>query len=95
MICDGAVKGWASSTESKIRQFVDDYLINYPQENVRRSTEKLLASLFRKGTESQRLDIIGLLTARVQLLNSMGRSSKEFLSLVTNIFENFKEGYGQ
>jgi hypothetical protein len=25
------VKGWAISTESKIRQFVDEYLINYPQ----------------------------------------------------------------
>lgn len=37
------------STESKIKQFVDEYLINYPQENVRKSTEKLLASLFRKG----------------------------------------------
>lgn len=43
---------WAISTESKIVQFVDDYLINYPQANVRKSTEKLLTSLFRKGTVS-------------------------------------------
>jgi hypothetical protein len=53
MIGEGSlVKGWAISTESKVKQFVDEYLINYPQENVRKSTEKLLASLFRKGTLS-------------------------------------------
>lgn len=44
------VKGWALSTESKITSFVDEYLINYPQKNVRESTLKLITSLFRKGT---------------------------------------------
>jgi hypothetical protein len=49
---EATVRKWAVSTESKIVQFVDDYLINYPQANVRKSTEKLLTSLFRKGTLS-------------------------------------------
>lgn len=28
----------------------------------------------------------------MQTLNSMGKSSKEFLSLITNIFEHFQKG---
>lgn len=42
------------------------------------------------GTEEQRMNILSLLIDRVGILNSMGKSSKEFLSLVSNIFENFK-----
>ena len=38
------------------------------------------------------MNIITLLTERVGILNSMGKSSKEFLSLISNIFENFKGG---
>jgi hypothetical protein len=33
-----------------------------------------------------------LLTQRVQILSCMGKSSKEFLSLITNIFEHFQKG---
>jgi hypothetical protein len=44
------------------------------------------------GTEQQRINILSLLTERVGILNSMGKSSKEFLSLISNIFENFKGG---
>lgn len=32
---ESKVKCWAVSTESKIIEFIDDYLINYPQKNVR------------------------------------------------------------
>ena len=30
---------------------MDEYLISYPQKNVRESTEKLLGSLFKKGKD--------------------------------------------
>lgn len=49
MLAEGGVTKWAKSTELKITEFLDEYLINFPQEKVRKSTEKLLYSLFRKG----------------------------------------------
>ena len=51
MIAEGPiVKGWAASTAPKVVHLLDDFIINYPQANVRRTTTKLLASLFKKGT---------------------------------------------
>lgn len=37
--------------------------------------------------------MISLLTQRAEQLNSMGKSSEEFLSLISSIFEIFPEGY--
>lgn len=51
MIAEGPiVKGWAASTAPKIVQLIDEFILNYPQANVRKTTTKLLASLFKKGT---------------------------------------------
>ena len=51
MIAEGPiVKGWAASTVPKIKQLIDGFVINYPQANVRKTTVKLLSSLFKKGT---------------------------------------------
>lgn len=51
MIAEGSiVKGWAASTAPKIVQLIDEFVINYPQARVRKTTIKLLASLFKKGT---------------------------------------------
>lgn len=50
MIAEGSiVKGWAASTAPKIVQLIDEFVINYPQARVRKTTTKLLASLFKKG----------------------------------------------
>ena len=50
MIAEGPlVKGWALSTAPKIVQLLDEFVINYPQANVRKTTAKLLTSLFKKG----------------------------------------------
>lgn len=52
MIAEGSiVKGWAPSTSSKIVQLIDEFVINYPQARVRKTTTKLLASLFKKGRD--------------------------------------------
>ena len=80
---ESIVKGWAISTESKITQLIDDFIINYPQANVRKTTSKLLTSLFKKGkllinvgNLEQREKVMRLLIERIQLLNSMGQSSE-------------------
>ena len=52
MIAEGPlVKGWAPSTAPKIIQLLDEFVINYPQSKVRKTTTKLLASLFKKGRD--------------------------------------------
>jgi hypothetical protein len=53
MIAEGSiVKGWAASTAPKIVQLIDEFVINYPQARVRKTTTKLLASLFKKGNHT-------------------------------------------
>lgn len=53
MIAEGSiVKGWAASTAPKVVQLIDEFVINYPQVRVRKTTTKLLASLFKKGTST-------------------------------------------
>ena len=53
MIAEGPiVKSWAASTAPKVVHLLDDFVINYPQANVRKTTTKLLASLFKKGTSN-------------------------------------------
>lgn len=52
MKAENTVSSWAKSTEDKITDYFDEYLINFPQSNVRKSSKKLLYSLFRKGTSS-------------------------------------------
>jgi hypothetical protein len=37
--------------------------------------------------------MINLLTQRAELLNSMGKSAEEFLSLITSIFDIFPDAY--
>lgn len=50
MIAEGPiVKGWAASTAPKIVQLIDEFVIDYPQAKVRKTTIKLLSNLFKKG----------------------------------------------
>lgn len=47
------------------------------------------------GTEQQREDMLELINQRINVLHSMGKSSEEFLELITCINESFPELYQQ
>ena len=78
---------WAKSTENRIEMFVDSYLVQSAKANVRKATERLLFSLFKKGNETQRKNLIDLLSNRCSNLTWMGKASFEFLQLIKRVFE--------
>jgi hypothetical protein len=77
---------WAKSTEARLEMFFDDYLIRSTQIGVRKSTERLLLSLFKKANEPQRKKMFQYINNRCPDLMWMGKASLEFLNLIKKIF---------
>lgn len=86
---------WSKSTESRIPQYLDNFLFNFVQSGVRTSTQSLLHSLFKKGSEEQRRKLLTELAARIKNMNCVGRASEQIVGLVKNIIaekcENTKQ----
>ena len=83
---------WAKSTENRVEMFLDQYLIKSTKSNVRKATQKLLLSLFKKGNEIQQRKLIDLIQNRCANLTWMGKASFDFLELIKKIFE-FTQGF--
>ena len=82
---------WAKSTENRLEMFLDSYLVQSTKANVRKATQKLIFSLFKKGNQEQKKKLVDLIKKHCENLSWMGKASLEFLELIKRIFESTNE----